>query len=386
MSLELHRGMRPLRVVIKVKVKIFGAGSIGNHLAHGCRNKGWEVVMVDLDARALQRTKEQIYPGRYGAWDLTIRLAQPNEVAKDPFDLVIVGTPPDTHLKVALQQLRDCPPRVMLIEKPLCTPTLEGADELVTQSRAAGTFVATGYNHTLTANTIHVENLLAQGVVGKVCTIAASFREYWGGIFSAHPWLAGPQDSYLGYSKRGGGASGEHSHAVNIWQHFARLTGAGRVREVSAMLDMVETGQVCYDRICQLHVRTEHGLVGLIVQDVVTEPAQKLARIQGEGGHVEWLVNPMSGQDAVRWQATGGSAGEMLFPKQRPDDFKGELDHIEGCVRGATDDSPVALERGLESMMVIAAAHVSHRLRRSVTIDYSKGWNLEAIQPTGEAA
>ncbi len=341
--------------------------------------------MVDLDPNALLRTKEQIYPGRYGIWDQTIRLASPAEVARDMFDLVIVGTPPDTHLKVALQQLRDCPPRVMLIEKPLCTPTLEGADELATRSRAAGTFVATGYNHTLTPNTVLVEELLARGVVGQVSTIAASFREYWGGIFGAHPWLAGPQDSYLGFAQRGGGASGEHSHAINIWQHFAQRTGAGRVIEVCAMLDMVETDQVRYDRICQLHVRTEFGLVGLIVQDVVTEPAQKLARIQGSGGHVEWLVNPVSGQDAVRWQTAGGPLQERAFAKQRPDDFKGELDHMEACLRGATLNSPVALERGLETMMVIAAAHVSHQLRRTVTIDYAAGWNLRAIQPVGEA-
>lgn len=342
--------------------------------------------MVDLDPGALRRTREQVYPGRYGAWDPEIRLAHPSEVARDPFDLVIVGTPPDTHLKVALQQLRDAPPRVMLIEKPLCTPTLDGADELAAQSRATGTFVATGYNHTLTPNTVFVDELLARGVVGRVSTISASFREYWGGIFSAHPWLTGPQDTYLGFSQRGGGASGEHSHAISIWQHFARRVGAGRVREVCAMLDMVETDQVSYDRICQLHVRTEQGLVGTIVQDVVTEPAQKLARIQGDGGHVEWLVNPASGQDAVRWHSTGGVLEERAFSKRRPDDFKGELDHLEACLSEATSDSPVGLERGLESMMVVAAAHISHRLQRAVTIDYSEGWNLGAIQTAKEAA
>ena len=26
-----------------IKVKIYGAGSIGNHLAHACRSKGWDV-------------------------------------------------------------------------------------------------------------------------------------------------------------------------------------------------------------------------------------------------------------------------------------------------------------------------------------------------------
>ena len=55
-------------------VKIYGAGSIGNHLAHGCRSKGWDVLMCDLDQQALERTRDDIYPSRYGQWDPQIRL------------------------------------------------------------------------------------------------------------------------------------------------------------------------------------------------------------------------------------------------------------------------------------------------------------------------
>ena len=56
------------------KVKILGAGSIGNHLAHASRKMGWCVDIYDIDANALVRTKEEIYPGRYGEWDKTINL------------------------------------------------------------------------------------------------------------------------------------------------------------------------------------------------------------------------------------------------------------------------------------------------------------------------
>ena len=47
--------------------------------------------------------------------------------------------------------------------------------------------------------------------MGKLQTLDVEFREYWGGIFEAHPWLNGPQDSYLGFWKRGGGAWGTFS-------------------------------------------------------------------------------------------------------------------------------------------------------------------------------
>ena len=43
-------------------VKIYGAGSIGNHLANASRTLGWSVDIVDVDGNALNRTKKEIYP------------------------------------------------------------------------------------------------------------------------------------------------------------------------------------------------------------------------------------------------------------------------------------------------------------------------------------
>jgi len=60
-------------------VLIFGAGSIGNHLAHACRNKDWEVAIYDADPQALERTRETIYPQRYGKWDNNICLVHGKE-------------------------------------------------------------------------------------------------------------------------------------------------------------------------------------------------------------------------------------------------------------------------------------------------------------------
>ena len=57
-----------------MNVKIFGAGSIGNHLAHASRKIGWDVSICDLDPEALKRTRNEIYPGRYGEWDDNISL------------------------------------------------------------------------------------------------------------------------------------------------------------------------------------------------------------------------------------------------------------------------------------------------------------------------
>ncbi|MGD8416070.1 MAG: Gfo/Idh/MocA family oxidoreductase [Pseudomonadales bacterium] len=353
-----------------VDVKIVGAGSIGNHLAHGCRQRGWAVTLCDLDPAALERTREQIYPERYGAWDDGIALSTPECVANHSFDVIIVGTPPDTHLAAALQQLSGRPPRLLLIEKPLGTPDLAGCDALVEAAQRTGTRVLVGYNHRLTRHTLLARDWLDALDLGAPLTLSAQFREHWGGIFAAHPWLDGPADSYLGHTRRGGGALGEHSHALNIWQYFAMLCGQGRVVKVSAALDEVVADGLRYDRIAQLSLWCEGGLLGDVVQDVVTRPPRKWLRLQCERGHVEWQVNARPGFDLVRACPEDDAVREELVAKTRPDDFAGEIAHLGELLDTPTLSSPIDLKPGLDTLRVIAAALTSARNGCAVDVDY----------------
>lgn len=361
------------------QIKILGAGSIGNHLTHACREKGWNVTICDIDPAALERTRNEIYPERYGAWDEDIQLASPEATAGAAFDAIIIGTPPDSHMQLALEALDKNPPSVLLIEKPLCTPSLDDCDRLYARAAETGTCVLVGYNHILTHNTVLAGQWLQEALLGDILTLHGCVREHWQGIFNAHPWLAGPQDTYLGFTERGGGALAEHSHSLNIWQHFARLTGQGRIVEVSALLDMVEDNGARYDRLAQLNVRTESGLAGLVVQDVVTEPAEKRMRIQGSKGFIEWAVNAEPGADLVRLWRNGAEERRERIEKTRPDDFCPEIEHLDAVLNNPELDSPISLKAGLETMLVIAAAIHSHEEQRTVHIDYSKGFNLKAL-------
>lgn len=365
---------------MNIKVKIIGAGSIGNHLAHGCRQQNWEVVLCDTDPAALQRTRDEIYPARYGQWDDSIRLAHPKNTVGERFDVVMIGTPPDTHINIALDILRRNPPRLLLIEKPLCPPSLSGCEQLHTLAKQTGVQVLVGYNHTLTPNTLLAEQWLQTGALGNILTIHAQIREHWQGIFRAHPWISGPEDTYLGYTERGGGALGEHSHGLAIWQHFARLSGHGRITEVSAMLDMVKERGAHYDRLAQLNLRTESGLTGLLVQDVITEPADKQLRLQGENGYLDWYINIKPGADAVRLRLQGEPERHQTFEKNRPDDFQPEVAHIGTLLANTDQISPISLECGMETMLVIAAAIRSHETRRTVKIDYNQPYGCDALQ------
>ncbi|MEX2283730.1 MAG: Gfo/Idh/MocA family oxidoreductase [Gemmatimonadota bacterium] len=360
------------------RVKIFGAGSIGNHLAHASRRLGWEVVVCDVDPRALTRMRDQIYPQRYGAWDDGITLCHNKDAPQGGFDLIAIGTPPDSHLPLALTALHE-EPRAILIEKPLCPPSLEHAQEVYDAASESHTHVFVGYDHVVGAASAAVEELLRTNVVGEIVTLDVEFREHWGGIFAAHFWLGGPQDSYLGSWRAGGGASGEHSHALNLWQHFAHVLGAGRVREVSALLHYVEAGGHEYDDQCFIQLRTDNGFTGRVVQDVVTKPHSKRARLQGTNGAVEWVVGYNTAGDAVLILRPGVQTEILQIPKKRPDDFVRELEHIRDAVTSGHNESPITLERGLETMLVVAGVHLSEQMGSVVTIDYSKGFLPTAL-------
>ena len=115
-------------------VKIYGAGSIGNHMANASRAIGMKVDVVDIDEAALNRMKCDIYPSRYGAWDENISLHTPKDEPVGGHDLIIVGTPPDTHVQLAREAVKSRPSAI-LVEKPLCSLGLENLRELIAEAQ-----------------------------------------------------------------------------------------------------------------------------------------------------------------------------------------------------------------------------------------------------------
>ena len=357
-----------------MRVKIFGAGSIGNHLAQASRQAGWEVIVADVDPKALERMKNELYPKRYGAWDEAIQLCAADDAPKGGFDAIFVGTPPDHHLPIATRVLRQEPPRVLQIEKPLCSPTLAGLDEFMQEAKAhPETMVVMGFNHILAANTLKTEELIRQNMLGKAQSLNCEIRSHWKNIFDAHPWLSGPQDTYLGYWRRGGGAGGEHIHALNLWQHLSHVIGGGRIKEVSALFDYVKENGAEYDRSCYLNLVTETGLVGRVAQDVVMLPKQKFAHIQFEGGSIGWFNDVTKTTDQVVYQEHKKDPQVFDIAKSRTEEFFKEIEHIGELLEGKIkiSASPIRLERGVDSMLVLAAAHKSYQERRTVQVEYS---------------
>ena len=346
-------------------IKIYGAGSIGNHLTNAAVELGYKVIVVDLDHSALERMKNDIYPNRYGTWDDKIDLFLSGKEPKLEYDLVCIGTPPDTHLDILLEVLVHHKGKV-LIEKPLCEPTKEAIEKLKKINKVRSENIYVGYNHVLSKASGIVEDIINNDI-GEILNIDVEFREHWGGIFKAHPWLSGPEESYLGKTLSGGGSSGEHSHALNLWQHFSRLGKLGSVNKVFAKFDTVKNIKLDYDIKSYFILETDKGFTGSVTQDVNTTPSRKIIKIQGSKMYLEWTCNKKDNDDSVYTCTSNGKENFIKIQKKRPDDFIIELEHI---IRNKSNliKSPINLEYGLNTMKVLIAANLSNQSSKVVEL------------------
>jgi len=336
-------------------VKIVGAGSIGNHLAHACRQMDWNVTIVDVDSDALERTRNLIYPGRYGAWDSKISVAEASEVEGVHFDLVIVGTPPDTHLAVATAEVSSSKPKVMLIEKPLAHPDRDAVTKFLHHVSENTTRVLVGYNQRLKPNTQKFLEAAAEVNLGSLLSLSARMLESWDGILKAHSWLKSETDSYLASTERGGGSLLEHSHALNLFLHFADQLGQGTPESVLAEMVWEKHDFGRYDSSTLLRLRMSSGLDATVHQDVRTWPADKSAEAIFENGRLTWVMGETS-DEVHLMRPSGEPRDSWIFPKTRPDDFLPEIAHVGRVLTGELQDSPISLESGVSVMEVVLAA------------------------------
>ncbi len=339
-----------------MNVKIIGAGSIGNHLSNAARRLGWNVVVTDVSGEAIERMRSDIYPARYGFWDSEIKLFHSSNEPKGDFDAVIIGTPPDTHLEIALNVLKE-KPKLILIEKPLCDPFSPLLQEFKETIKKSDTKVIIGYNHSITPSVDYVAQFITESMIGEPVSLDVEFREDWGGIFKAHPWLAGPHDSYLGFSNRGGGASGEHSHALHLGLYLAEKLDLPSSPE-NFSFDKYCPDEREYDSVAVFRSNINGKRVN-VIQDLLVKPHRKWFRIQGTEGSVEWhgVIDLGGGKKGDRVTLdSNGVVQTKDFSMERPDYFVPEMRHIADLIDGSVsfEDSPLNIRFGISIIDILS--------------------------------
>tara|TARA_B100000902_G_scaffold399760_1_gene472363 strand:+ start:665 stop:1747 length:1083 start_codon:yes stop_codon:yes gene_type:complete len=354
-------------IKIVVTAKVIGAGSIGNHLSHALRQLGAEVTIVDVDKAALDRTRDQIYPTRYGVFDQKIQLKQPEEVNGISYDLCVIGTPPDTHLPIAQQEL-SVGHRALLIEKPLAGPGRAELLSFVDRVAKSNCRVLVAYNQRLKTNTVALLQKLQEASLGPPTLIRGKTREDWSGILAAHPWINNVTDSYLSYTSRGGGALYEHSHGLDFALYIAHELGCGRPKKVISSMDTVEHEFGSYDKEVKIEIETTEGTPVEVNQDLYTLPPDKSLEIRFVRGWARWEMH--GDHDQIQIVRDGFDPDISNFAKERPDDFLPEISHVMELLDNPTKKlSPLDLSESVWTSLTLEAALQSSKDQKWVMVE-----------------
>lgn len=308
------------------KVLIFGSGSIGNHMTNACISLGWKVYITDKDPKALIRMKKEIYPSRYKKWNSKITQIEYNDIysSKDKFDLIIIGTPPETHYKIFSECEKNFKFSKILIEKPISNFDDKKIYRLGNYKKNFRIFC--GYNHTVNPSLTYFFKILKSNKK-NIQSVNINWREGWNGILGAHPWLKNEFDSYLGNYKKGGGSIQEHSHGIHALVCILNILKIKKYDLLDKSIFFKKKGNKQYDYFANMFLESKN-IFFKYETDLITFPPEKNIYIKLKNGYLRWICNFKKGLDAVDFTIEGKS-DLKIFKKNRSSEFINELIHID---------------------------------------------------------
>lgn len=305
-------------------VLIFGAGSIGNHMSYACSKLKYKVFLTDISKKALIRMKNEIYPKRYKKWNSEISLIDFKEWKnlKNNFDLIIIGTPPKTHLNLLKNVNKVFSCKKILVEKPLASYV----EKLNFLKKINKKFIFCGYNHSVSPSINFLFEKISVNKL-KIKFIDVQWREGWNGILGAHYWLKNQFSSYLGDYKSGGGAIQEHSHGLHLAICLVKNFFKNKTLLKNKTFIFNKKNKYKYDCFSKLFFSNNQQHLNLEI-DLLSNVPKKEIHIFSNKFNISWIHNFKPGFDAVITYKNQNQKLK-LFKKNRSTEFINEIKHIE---------------------------------------------------------
>ncbi len=251
-----------------MKALVLGCGSIGyRHISHLLQLGIKAVEAADPDEDACSRVRTG-----FGIW----ATCDPDEALQREPDVVLVCTPAQLHLELALRSLETG--AHVFIEKPIST-TLEGLEELLRVADSSKQIVQVGYNLRYHPAMKTIKRMLDDGMVGDVLTAHVEF-----GLYLAKWWPGRDyRGSYMADADLGGGLLLDASHEID-----AVLWYLGPARDVAAFggkLSRLEIGGV--DSI-KVIMNMESEAIASLHIDCLKPTYTRVHELVGEGSRIVW--------------------------------------------------------------------------------------------------
>ncbi len=303
-----------------MRLALLGYGSIGRRHARNLAALGRNAITV-FDPAPTARAAAQDAPGVEVAatlervWD------------RDP-EAVLVASPPDRHIVLALEAARrGCH---VFIEKPLA-PTLAGVEELCREIARRRLVSMVACNMRFHPGPVRVKALLDEGAIGR----ALAARVHTGSYLP--DWRPGTdyRASYSASAAAGGGAVLDCIHEIDL-----ALWYFGPATLLAAAVAPADSIGLEVEGLAEILLRHEAGTLTSVHLNFVQRDYRRGCEVIGSEGSLSWDF----GRGAVERIAPDGRQTYLQPPDWELDAmYRDELAHFLRCVedRSATVN-PVA--------------------------------------------
>lgn len=285
-----------------INMAIMGAGNIARYMATALNGLGEQVCAYGVASRSMDKAeafaKEWHFQRAYGSYE---------ELAKDPaVDLVYIATPHAMHYENARLCVEHG--RAVLVEKAF-TANAAQARELIRLAEERRVFLTEAIWTRYTPARQIVENLLAEGVIGKPLSLEAEFS-----VPLSHkrrmydPALAGGALLDLGM----------------YCLTFASMYFGNAITDVTSRGERLDTGVDATDDITYTY---EDGRKARLRTSMITGPVNR-GEIRGTQGYIQ--VDHLNNFSAIR---VYDAEGNLRRQPEIPDQINGYEYEVLACVR-----------------------------------------------------
>ena len=308
------------------KILIFGCGSIGAHMANAALKLGFVVYITDIKKEKITFFKKSFFFSRYGYYSKKIIPAEIDSAfkIKEKFEIIIIGTPPSTHIKLLKKIKSNLRFKKILIEKPIST--IYEKDLKLLENKKFNSQVFCGYNHSISKAFIFFLKEIKK--LKKIDVINVFWKEGWLNILKAHPWLKSEFDSYLGNLKLGGGSFHEHSHGLHLLiliLNSASLKLSDNIQ--SSIIYKFNKNKTKYYDIYSTLIDQIDATFVKYETDLISKPANKSIFIKSKNKTVELIFGYNKNNDCCI-TTINSKIKKKLFKKTRSSEFENEIKYI----------------------------------------------------------
>ncbi len=309
---------------MKKKILIFGSGSIGTHHANAAVSLNYNVFITDKEENQLINMRENIYPSRYKKWNEQIKCLPYKSVfnLRDTFDLIIIGVPPNNHLKLLKTCIKNLKFKKVLVEKPLC---VFSDDYNFLLKKDLKNKVFCGYNHSISKSYEFFLKNLKKLVKEKnyKLTVDIHWKESFDLVLKAHPWIKSISQSYLSNFKKGGGVSHEYSHAIHLFLILKEILFKNKKIKFEKKMKFLKKKRIHYDEFIYFSYFNKFIRLRLFANSKNNPPIKKIV-VKNDSIHLlEWTRKLENGKELVKTYLKPYQ--EKNFKITRRDDFINEL-------------------------------------------------------------